>query len=124
MEDDDSIPDLVPSPYDSMPYINIHVNGVAKLLGGHKAHKATGTDEMPACLLREAADQLIPILTSLRSLVHPEHHPHRMAICERRPHFQKRGSPFSGNLPTGVACLNMFQSNGTYHQFAGHATSG
>ena len=65
VEDDDSIPDLVPSPYDIMPDIDIHVNGVAKLLRGLKAHKATGPDEVPARLLKEAADQLAPILTTV-----------------------------------------------------------
>ena len=65
VEDDDSMPELVPSPYDIMPDINIHVNGVAKLLRGLKAHKATGPDEVPARLLKEAADQLAPILTTV-----------------------------------------------------------
>ena len=51
--------------YDSMPDINIHVNGVAKLLRGLKSHKATGPDEVPARLLKEAADQLTPILTTV-----------------------------------------------------------
>ena len=47
-----------------MPDINIHVNGVAKLLRGLKAHKATGPDEVPARLLREAAYHLAPIITT------------------------------------------------------------
>ena len=48
-----------------MPDINIHVNGVAKLLRGLRAHKATGPDEVPAHLLKEAADQLAPSLTTV-----------------------------------------------------------
>ena len=65
VEDDTDMPELVPSPYDAMPPIDIHVNGVAKLLRGLKAHKATGPDEVPARLLKEAADQLAPILTTI-----------------------------------------------------------
>ena len=48
-----------------MPSIDIHVNGVTKLLRGLKAHKATGPDEVSARLLKEAADQLAPILTTI-----------------------------------------------------------
>ena len=55
----------VPSPYDIMPDIDIQVNGVAKLLRGLKAHKVIGPDEVPARLLKEAADQLAPILTTV-----------------------------------------------------------
>ena len=46
-----------------MPGIDIHVNGVAKLLRGIKS--TTGPDVIPARLLKEAADQLAPILTTI-----------------------------------------------------------
>ena len=59
------MPELEPTPYEAMPGIYNHVNGVAKLLRGIKAHKATGPDEIPARLLKEAADQLAPILTTI-----------------------------------------------------------
>ena len=65
VEDDTDMPELEPSPYDAMPSIDIHVKGVAKLLRGLKAHKARGPDEVPARLLKEAADQLAPILTTI-----------------------------------------------------------
>ena len=42
------MPELEPASYD--------VNGVAKLLRGIKAHKATGPDAIPARLLKEAVD--------------------------------------------------------------------
>ena len=54
-----------PIPYPDMNHITIHTNGVAKMLRHIKAHKATGPDEIPARLLKEAADQLAPILTTL-----------------------------------------------------------
>ena len=59
------MPELEPAQYEAMPGIDIHVNGVAKLLRGIKAHKATGPDAFPARLLKEAADQLAPILTTI-----------------------------------------------------------
>ena len=42
------MPELEPAPYEAMPLIDIHVNGVAKLLRGINAHKATGPDAIPA----------------------------------------------------------------------------
>ena len=45
--------------------IYVHVNGVANLLLGLKTHKATGPDAIPARLLKEAADQLAQILTTI-----------------------------------------------------------
>ena len=56
------MPELEPAPYEAMPGIDIHVNRVAKLLRGIKA---TGPDAIPARLLKEAADQLAPILTTI-----------------------------------------------------------
>ena len=57
--------ELALSPYYAMPPIDIHGNGVVKLLRGLKAHKSTAPDEFPARLLKEAADQLAPILTTI-----------------------------------------------------------
>jgi len=57
--------ELAPSPYYAMPPIDIHGNGVVKLLRGLKAHKSTGPDEFPARLMKEAADQLAPILPTI-----------------------------------------------------------
>jgi hypothetical protein len=39
--------------------------GVYKLLKNQKPHKATGPDEVPAFILRSAAQQLAPILTQI-----------------------------------------------------------
>ena len=59
------MPELEQAPYEAMPGIDIHINGVAKLLRGLMAHKATGPDAIPARLLKEAADHLAPILTTI-----------------------------------------------------------
>ena len=55
VDDEDDMPELEPAPYEAMPGIDIHVNGVAKLRRSIKAHKATGPDAIPARLLKEAA---------------------------------------------------------------------
>ena len=54
-----ALPELSPSPYPDMNHITIHTNGVANMLRHIKAHK------IPACLLKEAADQLAPMLTTI-----------------------------------------------------------
>ena len=64
-EDTTTLPELSPSPYPDMNHITIHTNGVAKMLRHIKAHKAPGPDEIPARLLKEAADQLAPMLTTI-----------------------------------------------------------
>ena len=64
-EDTTTLPELSPSPYPDMNHITIHTNGVATMLRHIKAHKATGLDEIPARLLKEAADQLAPMLTTI-----------------------------------------------------------
>ena len=61
-EDTTDMPDLTHTPFPDMDTIVIHENGVAKMLRNNKPHKATGP-EIPARLLKEAADQLAPILT-------------------------------------------------------------
>jgi hypothetical protein len=48
-----------------MTNINITEHGVYKLLKNQKPHKATGPDEVPAFILRSAAQQLAPILTQI-----------------------------------------------------------
>jgi sulfur relay (sulfurtransferase) DsrF/TusC family protein len=48
------------TPFPSMTNINITEHGVYKLLKNQKPHKATGPDEVPAFILRFAAQQLAP----------------------------------------------------------------
>jgi hypothetical protein len=56
---------LRPSPFPSMTNINITEHGVYKLLKNQKPHKATGPNEVPAFILRSAAQQLAPILSQI-----------------------------------------------------------
>ena len=64
-EDTSSLPDKGPSPYPSMPNIEVNWKGVHKLLKGLKPYKATGPDSIPAFILKAAADELAPILARI-----------------------------------------------------------
>ena len=61
-EDTANVPDKGPSPYPTMEDITVHPNGVKKQLTKLNAHKATGPDCIPTAILREAADELAPVL--------------------------------------------------------------
>ena len=64
-EDKSNIPKKGTSDHFTMDSIQVHRNGVLKLLRDQKIHKATGPDEVPAFILKSAVSQLSPILTRL-----------------------------------------------------------
>ena len=61
-EDIGTLPDLGTSPHPTMDNIVIHERGVYKLLKGLRPFKATGPDEVPANILKQAAESLAPYL--------------------------------------------------------------
>ena len=61
-EDLSNIPDTGCSDIPTMNNIRIDWKGVYKLLKNLKTHKATGPDEIPAYILKTAADELAPAL--------------------------------------------------------------
>ena len=60
-----SMPDLGPSQYPSMEDITESCEGVVKLLMNLKPHKAAGPKDIPLILLKEAADEIAPVITLL-----------------------------------------------------------
>ena len=60
-----SLPELGPSQYPCMDIITIPCEGAVKLLKNHKPHKATGPDDIPLMLAKEAADEIAPAITLL-----------------------------------------------------------
>ena len=64
-EDMSNMPDKGESPFKEMKEIKISEKGVLKLLLDIKPNKATGPDEIPAAMLKTAAEELTPILTKL-----------------------------------------------------------
>ena len=59
------IPVINDSPYPSISDISVTLNGVSKLLKSLKQYKVPGPDLIPNCLLKEAADEIAPVLTLL-----------------------------------------------------------
>ena len=64
-EDKDNIPSKGPSPYPSMPDIQVTPKGVQKLLKELNPYKATGPDEVPSRILQVGALELAPALVKL-----------------------------------------------------------
>ena len=59
------IPVIDPSLYSNMPPLDIGTNGIIKQLKNLNQNKATGTDELPARVLKETAEQIAPIITHI-----------------------------------------------------------
>ena len=64
-EEVSELPDLRQSRTPSAPPIKVNTKGVLKLLKDIKPHKATGPDNIPGRLLKEAAEELAPGLAHL-----------------------------------------------------------
>ena len=62
-DEETTLPDMHPSPYPSLPDIDINIAGVTNLLKEVDLYKATGPDCIPAKLLKEMAEELSPSLT-------------------------------------------------------------
>ena len=61
----DSLPPMSQSPFSDMPEIIFTVPGIEKLLMAVNPSKASGPDQIPARILRDAAAELAPAFTSL-----------------------------------------------------------
>ena len=64
-EDPNNIPDLGPSPYQTMAVVNISRTGVEKLLARLNPAKASGPDELSARIIKKTAAQISPIYAFL-----------------------------------------------------------
>ena len=60
-----NLPDMGDSPHPTVPDFTVDQEGVRKLLVNIKSHTASGPDNLPAYLLKEAANELTPILCLL-----------------------------------------------------------
>lgn len=67
-EDLQNLPDLGTSPFPPMDNITVNERGIFKLLKGLRPFKATGPDEVPAFILKSAADTIAPYLTRVFQL--------------------------------------------------------
>ena len=57
-----TLPDMGPSPYPSLPDIDINIAGVTNFLKKINPYKATGPDCIPAKVLKEMDEELSPSL--------------------------------------------------------------
>ena len=61
-QESSTLPTLGPSEVPDMPDITFSSEGIEKLLKGLNTKKATGPDEIPARILKEAAEEIAPCL--------------------------------------------------------------
>lgn len=61
----DNVPDKGKSPYQSMPYIHVTLNGVIKCVERLNSKKACGPDKMPILALQETVNEIAPVLQSI-----------------------------------------------------------
>jgi len=64
-EENDNIPDKGPSPFPTIPSININMQGVLDLIKALDVHKAYGPDNIPQRVLKEVAYIIAPLVTEL-----------------------------------------------------------
>ena len=63
------IPQLAPSVYPDIPFLEIGIDGVVKQLKNLNHNKATGPDELPARVLKETAAEIAPIITHFSAVI-------------------------------------------------------
>ena len=64
-KDASALPDLGVSPHPTVPSFSTDKEGVRKLLANIKPHTASSPDNLPAYLLKEAAEELAPVFCLL-----------------------------------------------------------
>ena len=101
------------SPFGSMQNINIEPRGVNKLLKDLKNKKPTGSDTIPAFVLKTAAEEITPVLTRLLQL--------SIDTCEVPIDWKKvwdipiRGERPCKQLPPSVTQVHHVQGTGAYY---------
>eukprot|EP00057_Strongylocentrotus_purpuratus_P014907 XP_011669381.1 PREDICTED: uncharacterized protein LOC105440653 [Strongylocentrotus purpuratus] len=61
----DEIGDGIDEDLPRLPDLTINIDGITKLLGSTKVKKAHGPDEIPNIILKEAKDEIAPVLTAI-----------------------------------------------------------
>ncbi|MEM7290621.1 MAG: reverse transcriptase family protein, partial [Pseudomonadota bacterium] len=93
--------------YPNAPAIEIMPLGVLKLLKEINPHKASGPDQIPGKLLKELAEEIAPILTTVfRASLHQGQIPDQWKEANITPLFKKgdRSNP-SNYRPISLTCL-------------------
>ena len=103
-EDMSELPDLGQSRTPSVHPIKVNIKGVLKFLKDIKPHKATGPDNIPGRLLKEAAEELAHGLAHLFQIsIDNGKNPIGLEVSPRHSGLQE-GKPFNtSKLPTNLA---------------------
>ena len=117
-EDRSSIPTPEGQPFSAMPEISVTKEGVFKLLLKLNPNKATGPDLLPARILKDMANEIAPILTTIfqrsfdTGIV-----PRDWRTANVTAIFKKRGEIQACELPTSLSHQPLLQDPGAYsHQ--------
>ena len=98
-EDCTSIPTMGNSAENSVPPLNIQVNGVKKLLLGQKPHKASGQDQISPWFLKETAFSITPALTLIYQASYEGQIPDDWKRAFVTPLFKKGNRSKASNYP-------------------------
>ena len=107
-ENIEDIPNLPESPHPQMPNITITCKGTQTLLEKLNASKATGPDELPARVLKEAAIQIAPMLSFIfQQSLDSGHVPVDWRSANVAPIFKKSDRSKPANYrPVSLTCIS------------------
>ena len=107
-EPSENLPDLGISPHEDMNPITITEPGVIKLMKNLKEHKATGPDNIPAKILKEAAENLAPALTLIfQASLEQSTLPDDWKMAHVAPIFKKGDRCKASNYrPVSLTCIS------------------
>ena len=106
-EDTKNIPKLPGPPNTEMPKFKITVQGVTKLLEGLNGGKASGPDELPNLILKNAANEISPFLKIIFD--------QSLQTGKLPDDSQKRGSALSGKLQADIPHMCLCLITRTHH---------
>ena len=99
-----------------MPKFEITVQGVTKLLEGLNGGKASGPDELPNLILKNAANEISPFLKIIfHQSLQTGKLPDDWVEANVAPVLKKKGSALSGKLQTDIPHMCLCQITRTHH---------
>ena len=115
-EDTTNIPKLTGPPNTVMPKFEITVQGVTKLLEGLNGGKASGPDELPNLILKNAANKISPFLKIIfDQSLQTGKLPDDWVEANVAPVFKKRDRHFPAKLQADIPHMCLCQITRTHH---------
>jgi hypothetical protein len=121
-EDDSPMPTPAGPSFPSAGKLVVNANGVTKLLSSLKVNKASGPDDLPCRILKELAEDIAPVLTSIfnqidlyiQSVAEVWHLTIGLGQSKHRSYLQKREHKPGRELQACVIDKRLLQNFGTY----------